>query len=82
MPEPEPAPAARPGLLRQVSREIASVVPSVIRTISKGPQEGEFFCSICLNNEERKNQAKLCCEHEFCRRCVEEYVALEIKEAR
>jgi hypothetical protein len=69
----EPVAPARPGLLRQISREITAVVPGIARSLSsRGPQGAEFFCSICLNNETRENQAKLCCEHEFCRKCVEE----------
>jgi len=78
---PRSASPRPPGLVRQLSERIGGF-PEMVRQISRGPRDSEFFCSICLNNVERKEQAKLCCEHEFCHKCVEEYVNLEIKEAR
>eukprot|EP00457_Paulinella_chromatophora_P005058 gb/GEZN01005071.1/.p1 GENE.gb/GEZN01005071.1/~~gb/GEZN01005071.1/.p1 ORF type:complete len:520 (+),score=29.64 gb/GEZN01005071.1/:181-1560(+) len=73
-----PIPNFKPSLIRQGS-DLIDKVPKFLKQIS---QQKEFFCGICMNNVAETEKTSLCCPHEYCKECMEDYVSLEIKEAR
>jgi len=68
--------APRGPLIRQISFDR---FPAFLRQIS---QRREFYCAICMSNVAETEKATLCCPHEYCKSCMENFITLEIKESR
>jgi hypothetical protein len=79
-----------PTLLRQASSNLANALPSLIaRVTSIGDAAAgavsvneQFYCQICMCNEDRKEGYTLPCDHTFCRDCLAQYLTVKIKDAQ
>eukprot|EP01029_Cantina_marsupialis_P017860 TRINITY_DN4027_c0_g1_i2.p1 TRINITY_DN4027_c0_g1~~TRINITY_DN4027_c0_g1_i2.p1 ORF type:complete len:451 (-),score=92.04 TRINITY_DN4027_c0_g1_i2:115-1467(-) len=62
-------------------QRLTSFVKDIPRIINQKLQgKPQFFCSICLENEDIENQVTLpSCKHDFCKECISDYITHKIK---
>lgn len=69
-----------PPLIHQLSDTIAN---NLLGQISRNEiTEQVFYCKVCLENVVVSKKVNLCCPHEYCKNCMEQYLSVQIREAR